>query len=54
MKQNTSISFLGEDSKASKTTNKSNAAPLEQNVKNLVCDGTIYKVIKEDLKNVKP
>lgn len=24
------------------------AAPLEQNVKNLECDGVIYKVVKED------
>ena len=42
---------MGEDSKENKRANKSNAAPLEQNVKNLVCDGTIYKVIKEDPKN---
>ena len=26
-----------------------NAAPLEQNIKNLECDGVIYKVIKEDV-----
>ena len=25
-----------------------NAAPLEQNIKNLECDGVIYKVVKED------
>ena len=47
MIQNTSISFLGEDS-ASDSRKASNAAPLEQNVKNLECDGTIYKVVKED------
>lgn len=26
----------------------SNAAPLEQHIKNLECDGVIYKVVKED------
>ena len=54
MKQNASISFAGEDSNLNKSNARSNAAPLEQNVKNLECDGVIYKVIKEDLKDVRP
>ena len=28
----------------------SNAAPLEQNIKNLECDGTAYKIIREEPK----
>ena len=29
-----------------------NAAPLEQHIKNLECDGVIYRVVKEDPKMV--
>ena len=35
-------------SKQSNELNDPNAAPLEQNIKNLECDGIVYKVIKED------
>ena len=31
-----------------------NFAPLEQNVKNMYCDGTKYKVVKEDPTLLKP
>lgn len=46
---------LGNNSIRSKADQKNelddpNAAPLEQNVKNLECDGVIYKVVKEDPK----
>ena len=42
----TQISYLGESNET--TEPQSNAAPLEQNVKNLECDGVVYKVVKED------
>ena len=35
------------DSKSAMSKQESEAAPLEQNVKNMYCDGTPYKVIKE-------
>ena len=30
------------------TTTDPNAAPLEQNIKNLECDGIPYRVVKEE------
>ena len=46
--QNLSASALGASRLNDNSSKSELAAPLDQNVKNLVCDGVRYKVVKEE------